>query len=99
MLDAFGDAARPAGNRRLVARVAESQRAATHVEQPCECGDEERFRVVAADFGVREPEERAGVARAPQGDADRKSTRLKSSHGYISYAVFCLKKKKDTKNY
>src|SRR2546422_3441585 len=26
--------------------------------------------------------------------ADRKSTRLNSSHGYISYAVFCLKKKK-----
>src|SRR2546422_5938540 len=28
---------------------------------------------------------------------DRKSTRLNSSHGYISYAVFCLKKKKKTK--
>src|SRR2546422_8012034 len=27
----------------------------------------------------------------------RKSTRLNSSHGYISYAVFCLKKKKKTK--
>src|SRR5687768_18225910 len=27
-------------------------------------------------------------------DTDRKSTRLNSSHGYISYAVFCLKKKK-----
>src|SRR2546429_1574538 len=27
---------------------------------------------------------------------DRKSTRLNSSHGYISYAVFCLKKKKWT---
>src|SRR2546422_1156878 len=27
---------------------------------------------------------------------DRKSTRLNSSHGYISYAVFCLKKKKPT---
>src|SRR2546429_7408573 len=27
------------------------------------------------------------------GDEDRKSTRLNSSHGYISYAVFCLKKK------
>src|SRR2546422_6289569 len=27
---------------------------------------------------------------------DRKSTRLNSSHGYISYAVFCLKKKKRT---
>src|SRR2546422_7198070 len=26
---------------------------------------------------------------------DRKSTRLNSSHGYISYAVFCLKKKKE----
>src|SRR2546429_7112767 len=30
--------------------------------------------------------------RCPQ---DRKSTRLNSSHGYISYAVFCLKKKKN----
>src|SRR2546422_4850260 len=33
---------------------------------------------------------------------DRKSTRLNSSHGYISYAVFCLKKKKtdsSTSNY
>src|SRR2546422_7741344 len=28
-------------------------------------------------------------------DGDRKSTRLNSSHGYISYAVFCLKKKKN----
>src|SRR2546422_7953229 len=27
-------------------------------------------------------------------NGDRKSTRLNSSHGYISYAVFCLKKKK-----
>src|SRR2546422_4552767 len=33
----------------------------------------------------------------PHGQGDRKSTRLNSSHGYISYAVFCLKKKnKDT---
>src|SRR2546422_4426356 len=28
-------------------------------------------------------------------EGDRKSTRLNSSHGYNSYAVFCLKKKKD----
>src|SRR2546422_5374313 len=33
-----------------------------------------------------------GAASAEAGD--RKSTRLNSSHGYISYAVFCLKKKK-----
>src|SRR2546422_1396069 len=30
------------------------------------------------------------------GCQDRKSTRLNSSHGYISYAVFCLKKKNNT---
>src|SRR2546429_936090 len=30
---------------------------------------------------------------------DRKSTRLNSSHGYISYAVFCLKKKKKKRRY
>src|SRR5687768_5270016 len=30
----------------------------------------------------------------PCDEEDRKSTRLNSSHGYISYAVFCLKKKK-----
>src|SRR2546429_7111013 len=29
----------------------------------------------------------------PRWETDRKSTRLNSSHGYISYAVFCLKKK------
>src|SRR5207245_11794378 len=30
------------------------------------------------------------------GEKDRKSTRLNSSHGSISYAVFCLKKKRQT---
>src|SRR2546429_4250488 len=33
---------------------------------------------------------------ACQASQDRKSTRLNSSHGYISYAVFCLKKKNRT---
>src|SRR2546422_2314504 len=35
-----------------------------------------------------------GKSNAPVVVGDRKSTRLNSSHGYISYAVFCLKKKK-----
>src|SRR2546422_3621209 len=35
-----------------------------------------------------------GTWRATVKRGDRKSTRLNSSHGYISYAVFCLKKKK-----
>src|SRR6266550_7054500 len=41
------------------------------------------------------PRPRAGI-RPPAPARDRKSTRLNSSHGYISYAVFCLKKKKNT---
>src|SRR5205809_4198138 len=47
------------------------------------------------------PSWRAAAARSPGAggriglpSADRKSTRLNSSHGYISYAVFCLKKKR-----
>src|SRR2546426_2541833 len=35
---------------------------------------------------------------SPSATADRKSTRLNSSHLVISYAVFCLKKKKENKN-
>src|SRR2546429_7340342 len=42
-------------------------------------------RLLGLRFGA------AAVKRKPR---DRKSTRLNSSHGYISYAVFCLKKKK-----
>src|SRR2546422_6356438 len=50
---------------------------------------------------VLSDEAREVLVQYAQGDArralnalDRKSTRLNSSHGYISYAVFCLKKKK-----
>src|SRR5256884_1268315 len=38
-------------------------------------------------------------AQLPAELRDRKSTRLNSSHGYISYAVFCLKKKKITQEH
>src|SRR2546429_1782914 len=41
-----------------------------------------------------EPEHLADTRQFDFGGLDRKSTRLNSSHGYISYAVFCLKKKK-----
>src|SRR2546429_4664396 len=50
----------------------------------------------------REPLDRCLRPHGPKGivqvvcsGQDRKSTRLNSSHGYISYAVFCLKKKKN----
>src|SRR2546430_10503231 len=39
------------------------------------------------------------LAEMPPGTTDRKSTRLNSSHSQISYAVFCLKKKKKHKIY
>src|SRR2546422_7646747 len=40
------------------------------------------------------PKQRAREPGEEAEDRDRKSTRLNSSHGYISYAVFCLKKKR-----
>src|SRR5438270_8356257 len=42
----------------------------------------------------RHEQDHPGVAAAPGHPEDRKSTRLNSSHSQISYAVFCLKKKK-----
>src|SRR5687768_8001076 len=42
-------------------------------------------------------ESQGRLCLSPAG-VDRKSTRLNSSHGYISYAVFCLKKKKNNNN-
>src|SRR5256884_6162825 len=55
-------------------------------------------RVLAARFAVTLGDELQCLLPTPQPvwdvAHDRKSTRLNSSHGYISYAVFCLKKKK-----
>src|SRR3712207_8382022 len=59
-----------------------------------------RFRAVGRpsavrDAGVRsDPRSARAPAHAGRYDLDRKSTRLNSSHANISYAVFCLKKKK-----
>src|SRR2546429_3414087 len=61
------------------------------------------YTTLFRSFPRRESRARGPIARTrPQPElgaqraevADRKSTRLNSSHGYISYAVFCLKKKK-----
>src|SRR2546422_6241721 len=55
------------------------------VARECEAGGP-RARVVAIDLTD-------GASISAGCEQDRKSTRLNSSHGYISYAVFCLKKK------
>src|SRR3712207_8889975 len=54
-----------------------------------------RLRDVAERVAARRVRLRDGLLRARQADGDRKSTRLNSSHANISYAVFCLKKKKN----
>src|SRR3712207_8504817 len=51
-------------------------------------------REVDADFGVSQRRIRVCCERRAK-SLDRKSTRLNSSHANISYAVFCLKKKKN----
>src|SRR2546422_5089542 len=53
-----------------------------------------RSRRLAHDPARSRDRERVLRRRGETRRADRKSTRLNSSHGYISYAVFCLKKKK-----
>src|SRR2546430_6527844 len=47
-------------------------------------------------FKVLRPQQLPLLQLRPQPTEDRKSTRLNSSHSQISYAVFCLKKKKNT---
>src|SRR3989442_10713577 len=60
---------------------------------PMERPSRRSIRVAVAETGPEGQEEDPQVeAEAP---ADRKSTRLNSSHVRISYAVFCLKKKKN----
>src|SRR5687768_18229661 len=66
-----------------------------------ELGREVGDRAQRAVPSVLEPARRLEVAEQAavdlvheRSEGDRKSTRLNSSHGYISYAVFCLKKKK-----
>src|SRR2546429_3707114 len=67
------------------------------------CPARRRRRGTSVNSARKTAAHTARQADAPQPPAncgtptpDRKSTRLNSSHGYISYAVFCLKKKKDS---
>src|SRR5690349_23208945 len=53
------------------------------------------LRVQVPELGLHPGQDAVVVVVAPGGLADRKSTRLNSSHVEIAYAVFCLKKKRD----
>src|SRR2546422_6924949 len=96
--DAHGAARRPAARaraiqERVLAGVPQRGRGARAVRRRA------RPPTRAARTAHRRPQTRQRAARRrerlPRCLQDRKSTRLNSSHGYISYAVFCLKKKKN----
>src|SRR3712207_8652826 len=70
----------------------------SEVVDPGEKADRAR-RVVERDGNESAVRVELRVDGAREWEADRKSTRLNSSHANISYAVFCLKKKKETRPY
>src|SRR5216684_6936637 len=79
----------PRGARSALGRVDVAVRAPTRRAGPSPSG----ARPTRTGWrAARSP--RPGCSAFLAGAGDRKSTRLNSSHGYISYAVFCLKKKK-----
>src|SRR5690606_41246489 len=78
---------------------------ATALADVARLGDHQRTAIAFVDFGQQlaqphaswialVPEQRPARLVLPLVAVDRKSTRLNSSHVKISYAVFCLKKKK-----
>src|SRR5438270_6907777 len=72
-----------------------SDRAAGFYDLVVECV-ERTGTICPSYYDMRLPQRAAGIALGET--QDRKSTRLNSSHSQISYAVFCLKKKKNNKN-
>src|SRR3989442_4318748 len=70
------------------------QRHRGHVAGEERAADEAGLRVVQAPRVLQPGKERRVGGEARHARRDRKSTRLNSSHVRISYAVFCLKKKK-----
>src|SRR2546422_8452783 len=71
----------------------------TLFRSPLARGDSVRITLTIDSLSFAVDFQPSGVVFSTSSPAqlDRKSTRLNSSHGYISYAVFCLKKKKNTK--
>src|SRR2546422_8361208 len=61
-----------------------------HSELAAALGSDRFLREIAIAARLQHPH----ILPLYDSGTDRKSTRLNSSHGYISYAVFCLKKKK-----
>src|SRR6266853_2764430 len=78
--------------REIVQRLAKGATRVTDLAEPFDMS----LNAVSKHVKVLE---RAGLVRRTRMGRDRKSTRLNSSHSQISYAVFCLKKKKKKQLY
>src|SRR2546430_10179521 len=69
-------------------------RSSQQIVRPCECERAHYFFPPEVSTATAAGTTTVAVAELPVFTGDRKSTRLNSSHSQISYAVFCLKKKK-----
>src|SRR5207245_7923624 len=87
-ISASAYAIKPSGQQTVVSRVVHAQQEAAPA--PATSGNR-RNRGVFETANLT-----TGVPDIAKDHGDRKSTRLNSSHGSISYAVFCLKKKTQT---
>src|SRR2546430_4343815 len=77
------------GGGRVVQHCCQDDDVEDHDPREGQPPEESLVGLLAAGQGQQEEQENDGVD-----GQDRKSTRLNSSHSQISYAVFCLKKKK-----
>src|SRR2546422_7657647 len=85
-----GDSSGPGGNQSFRATDPSGDTFGSQTVQP----DLTAYTIVRDTGGIDVLLDFTANVQSPvMGGADRKSTRLNSSHGYISYAVFCLKKK------
>src|SRR5256884_3594809 len=90
LIGAASGAISSSSGRRSRTRLAFSRRTSSFVEDGAA-----GLRAIGASHAGSSSRASSRDSRAGIGaGGDRKSTRLNSSHGYISYAVFCLKKKK-----
>src|SRR5687768_18256973 len=71
-----------------------SERPLSSCRRPSSSGFLQRNKRELPEVGIAKTGRPIPLRAYASGRTDRKSTRLNSSHGYISYAVFCLKKKK-----
>src|SRR2546426_3101086 len=92
------DARAHLGDHERVARRISDRLAALAQNRLHRRHERRRLRVVDAHEARRDRHRRIGARQLDLADEDRKSTRLNSSHLVISYAVFCLKKKKKENN-